>query len=146
LFDLAHGRVAGHIWDFGSRTLRTKQMTQGATFGCPHEVDEQLALEFHEGRLGVFDNRDATEGSRAAEYLVDERARTATLEWSYTPEDPQYALVLGDTTRREDGSHLIAWGSTGDIVVTDADSTLSGLLRMEQPLAIGAVSEVGVMP
>jgi hypothetical protein len=106
----------------------------------------QHAPEFHDGRLGVFDNRDATEGSRAAEYLVDERARTATLEWSYTPEDPQYALVLGDTTRREDGSHLIAWGSTGDIFVTDANNTLGGLLRMEQPLAIGAVSEIGAMP
>ena len=106
----------------------------------------QHAPEFHDGRLGVFDNRDATQGSRAAEYLVDERARTATLEWSYTPEDPQYALVLGDTTRREDGSHLIAWGSTGDIFVTDANNILSGLLRMEQPLAIGAVSEIGAMP
>jgi hypothetical protein len=106
----------------------------------------QHAPEFHDGRLGVFDNRDADAGSRAVEYTVDEPARTATLQWSYAPDDPQYALVLGDTTRRDDGSHLIAWGSAGDIFVTDADSTLSGLLRMEQPLAIGAVTEIGAMP
>ena len=118
----------------------------------------QHAPEFREGRLGLFDNRDATEGSRAVEYRVDEAARTATLEWSYAPDDPQYALVLGDTTRRDDGSHLMAWGSTGDIVVTDAftdavtdavtdaNKVPSGLLRMEQPLAIGTVSEIGAMP
>ncbi len=114
-------------------------------FGDDPGFGPQHAPEFHGGRLHLFDNRDG-EGSRAVAYALDEAAMTATLDWSFEPADPQWALVLGDVSERADGSHLMSWGSGGDIFVTDANEQLSGFLRMDKALAVGQVSEIGEMP
>ena len=45
--DAALRRVGGHVGDLGCCALGHEQMTQGAGFWCPHQVDEELALEQH---------------------------------------------------------------------------------------------------
>lgn len=116
------------------------------TFADGDAFGPQHAPELVDGRLGLFDNRSASEGSRAVEYTVDDAARTAAVAWSFTPPEPSYALVLGDVTRRPDGAHLMGWGSTGDVYLTDGDDALVGFLRLDQPLAIGAVTELAALP
>lgn len=114
-------------------------------FGDDGGFGPQHAPDFEGGRLTLFDNNDAS-GSRACDYAVDEDARTATLTWSYAPADPLWALVLGDVTARDGGSHLMGWGSSGNIYVTDADDQLAGFLQMDKALAIGQVTEIGTLP
>lgn len=134
--DRATGATA---WVMGGDS-DTFTFTDGDAFGPQH------APAWADGQLTVFDNRSASEGSRAVEYAVDEAAHTATVAWQFSPPEPSYALVLGDVTRRADGSHLLGWGSTGDVYVTDADDAVAGFLRLDQPLAIGAVTELAALP
>lgn len=114
-------------------------------FGDDVGFGPQHAPDFEDGRLLLFDNRGAG-GSRACDFVVDETARTATLDWSFEPSDPEWALVLGDVTERADGSHLMSWGSAGNIFVTAADDELVGFLQMDKALAVGQVSELGMLP
>lgn len=115
-------------------------------FGDDPGFGPQHAPEFSNGELRLFDNRNSSSGSRGASYAVDEDARTATLTWSFEPADAQWALVLGDVTLRPDGSHLLSWGSSGDIFMTDAQDELVGFIRCDEPLAIGQVSELAELP
>lgn len=114
-------------------------------FGDDAGFGPQHAPEYEDGHLRLFDNRGAG-GSRACDFVIDEPARTATLDWSFEPSDPSWALVLGDVTKRPDGSHLMSWGSAGNIFVTSADDALVGFLQMDKALAVGQVSELGSLP
>ncbi len=115
-------------------------------FGTDAGFGPQHAPDFSNGKLRIFDNRNATLGSRACEYTVNENARTATLDWSFSPDTTQWALVLGDVNVRDDGSHLLGWGSSGDIFSVDADNHLAGFLALSKALAIGQVTEIAVLP
>ncbi len=114
-------------------------------FGDDPGFGPQHAPDYEDGHLRVFDNRNGS-GSRACDYVVDASARTATLDWSFAPADPEWALVLGDVTERADGSHLLGWGSAGNIFVTSPDDQLVGFLQMVKALAVGQVTELGSMP
>lgn len=115
-------------------------------FGDDPGFGPQHAPEFSDGELRLFDNGNSASGSRGVSYAVDEGARTATLTWSFEPADTQWALVLGDVALRPDGSHLLAWGSSGDIFMTDPANDLAGFIRCDKPLAIGQVTELPQLP
>lgn len=132
-------RATGNtVWVMGG-TENEFDFGDDAGFGPQHGPD------YEDGRLSLFDNRDAG-GSRACDFVIDESARTATLDWSFEPSDPSWALVLGDVTRRADGSHLMSWGSAGNIFVTSTDEELVGFLQMDKALAVGQVTELGSLP
>ena len=63
------------------------------------------------GNLLPIDNGNfhAPPSSRAAEYAVDEQARTATLVWSFEP--GIFSCCMGNAQRLPDGNTLVALGN-----------------------------------
>ena len=77
----------------------------------PHAPHDGRILA--DGHVTVHDNRtDATDDHRprAAEYVIDAAAKTATLSWSYTSTNP-VSSSLGSVRRQPDGDTVIGWGS-----------------------------------
>jgi hypothetical protein len=70
-----------------------------------------------DGNLLLFDNggHGREELSRAVEYKIDERARTATLVWEYRakPGNP-FSASGGSVQRLSNGNTLIGWGGTSE--------------------------------
>ena len=80
-------------------------------------------FEYRDGHMLVFDNGDATRPySRVLDLAVDEAALTASLVSAYEPDT--YVYILGDVHTLQDGSHLLALGTSGEIRRISADGTV----------------------
>ncbi|HEX3595439.1 MAG TPA: arylsulfotransferase family protein [Polyangiaceae bacterium] len=75
-------------------------------------------------RVLLFDDGNLHEPpqSRAVEYRLDERAKTATLVWEYRPGPALFSRFSGSVQRLPDGHTLIAWGPRGVVTEVDARS------------------------
>lgn len=67
------------------------------------------------GTLTMFDNgADAKDMSRpysrAVEYMLDEKDKTATLVWEYKPDPNIIAVSGGNVDRLENGNTIVRWG------------------------------------
>lgn len=76
------------------------------------------------GHILLFDNTPVRSNltSRAVEYELDEVNKTATLVWTYTPEEPILGVRRGSAQRLPNGNTIIGWGSASDddsIAVTE---------------------------
>jgi len=47
---------------------------------------------------------------------------------------------------RPDGSHLMAWGSSGNLFMSDSNNDVAGFLQMDKALAVGQVTEIATLP
>lgn len=80
------------------------------------------------GDLVVFDNglRHNPPHSRAAEYAINEQAKTATLVWEYEPQPMVFASFLGSVERLTNGNTVVGFGATGQIDEIDPLNNLLG--------------------
>jgi hypothetical protein len=69
------------------------------------------------GDLMVFDNglRHNPPHSRAAEYAINEQAKTATLVWEYEPTPMVFASFIGSSERFLNGNTLVGFGALGQL-------------------------------
>ena len=103
-------------------------MEEQFTFEGDEGFGPQHAPELFDGGLRLFDNTTSSStGSRLVEYAIDEASMTATMTWSWAPEDTNHTLVLGDVTRFEDGSAMASWGISGSLYAIDANGAAAGL-------------------
>jgi hypothetical protein len=106
----------------------------GQSFELPH--DGRMNAN---GNLTVFDNEAPPLGTgdpRAAEYVLDPTARTATLVWQRPLGAEGSAFGgLGSVRRQPDGNTVIAWGGFNDPVFTEVDPAGNPLLQVSMPVA-----------
>jgi arylsulfotransferase ASST len=78
------------------------------------------------GDLVVFDNglRHNPPHSRAAEYAINESAKTATLVWEYEPQPMVFASFIGSVGRLSNGNTLVGFGALGQIDEVDPVNNL----------------------
>jgi hypothetical protein len=83
------------------------------------------------GDVLLFDNgwRHNPQFSRAAEYRLDETAKTATLVWSYSHEPATFTQYTGSVQRMSDGTTLIGFSGMNTMVQVDASGKFMGEFR-----------------
>lgn len=116
LLDWPSGQVR---WTLGGRSNPLALRIVGDPLGGP--VHPHDANFIGDDRVLIYDNRKGGETSRALVYRIDEAARTATLESSYTascpagpesPAQPCSAFAMGSSRPTLDGSGvLVGWGT-----------------------------------
>ena len=93
------------------------------------------------GGVLVFDNGDASRGSRLEELTLDVDARTASLAWQWSPEPGAWNPLLGHV--EPFGADLVAnWGVVPDVYVYDADRNLVAHLTLDPDGFTGALGAV----
>lgn len=90
------------------------------------------------GDITLFDNGNQHNPpySRAVEYKLDEKNKTATLVWEYRHNPDIYAFAMGTVQRLSNGNTLIGWGiasATGAPVFTEVHPDNSIALEMSYP-------------
>ncbi len=117
--DQSSGDVLWQIGGFQS-TMKVVNDPMG-TFYAPH--DAHLA---DNGNLLVFDNglRHKPRESRAAEYAIDAKAKTAKLIWQYRHDPPIYDVIFGSVIRLSGGNTLVAFGLSGIVDEVDRSGKL----------------------
>lgn len=86
----------------------------------------------------LFDNGDATTGSRLESLVLDESARTAHLGWQWAPEPTSWNPLLGHVESFRTG--LIAtWGIAPDLYLYDREHALTGHLVIKDAHFTGAL-------
>ena len=92
------------------------------------------------GHITLMDNgnQHVPEYSRAAEYALDETAKTATLVWEYRHTPDVFDPAAGNVQRLPNGNTLIGWGTSnflgvGDMALTEVRQDKSIALEMMLP-------------
>jgi len=115
-------RTGDVLWQIGGlqSTMKVSSDPLG-TFYAPH--DAHLA---DNGNLLLFDNglRHKPRESRAAEYAIDAKAKTATLVWQYRHNPPIYDIIFGSVIRLTSGNTLVAFGFSGIVDEVDPSGKL----------------------
>jgi hypothetical protein len=101
-------RTGEMLWRFGPHAVNNQFTVIGDPQGFSHQHDVRRIAN---GHLTVFDNGNfvATQ-SRAVEYALDERNKTATLVWSFQHTPPILTTFMGNVQRLPDGGTMIGWG------------------------------------
>jgi len=93
------------------------------------------------GGLLLFDNGNASIGSRLEEIALDVDGRTTSLAWEWAPDPGAWNLLLGHVESY--GSGLVAsWGMTPEIYVYDAAREPIGHLALDDDEFHGALGAV----
>ena len=76
------------------------------------------------GNIILFDDGNLHEPqiSRAVEYRLDEKTKTADLVWEYLPDPPLFGSALGFAQRLQNGNTLICFGIAQHIIEVDHNS------------------------
>ena len=115
-------RTGDIIWRWGGKHNQFTFIDDSIGFSYQHAI-----RKISNGHFTLFDNGDySTSFSRAAEYALDEKAKTATLVWSYRHTPDIASPSMGYMQRLDDGSSLICWGESKTTItlVGPNDSTL----------------------
>src|SRR5439155_13591940 len=88
------------------------------------------------GNIILFDNGNTHSPpfSRAAEYLIDERAKRVSLVWSYRPTPDLPSFALGFAQRLSNGNTLVTFGTQGSVHEVMPSSTLVWRLSLPKGL------------
>ena len=83
--------------------------------------------DFHflpNGNLVCIDNgiEHTPHVTRAVEYKLDEKAKTATLVWSYRHAPDIFSPLAGSVRRLANGDTVVAWGLPGSVTQVDKDN------------------------
>ena len=101
-------RTTGEImWRFGGAHNQFRLIGDTLWFSHQHDV-RRIA----NGDITLFDNGNGHEPqfSRALEYRLNTDSMTATLVWSYAPEERYYSQAMGSVQRLPNGNTLIGYG------------------------------------
>ena len=98
------------------------------------------------GHITLFDNRNSPGNrpdlellphySRAVEYALDERAKTATLVWQYRTTPDTFGSVMGNTQRLSNGNTVIGWGSGERLTEGEPDGSTA--VEMKLPAGVNS--------
>jgi hypothetical protein len=117
--DRATGNV---LWRLGGRRsdFRIERDPLG---GFNRQHDARLV---EPNRILLFDNGNfhAPPESRAVEYVLDEKSKTATMVWQFRRPSPLFARVAGSVERLPNGHTLISWGPRGVVTEVDHDGAI----------------------
>ena len=124
-------RTGDIIWRWGGKNNQFTFINDTIGFSYQHSI-----RKIANGHFALFDNGNySTSFSRAAEYALDEKAKTATLVWSYRHTPDIASPAMGYVQRLDDGSTLICWGEANP-TITLVDSNNSTLLEASFPQGV----------
>jgi len=120
-------RETGEIlWRLGGRNNQFRFTNDPIGFSRQHHI-----RRLPSGTITLFDNGNfhLPPFSRAVEYRLDEKKKTATLVWQFRRTPDTFGFALGSVQRLPTGNTLIGWGATNPSVteVTPAGATVSEL-------------------
>jgi hypothetical protein len=100
-------RTGAIIWRLGGKHNQFQFI--GDPIGFSHQHDVRILPT---GDMTVFDNGNGhvPRFSRALEYRLDQRRKTATLVWQFRHSPDVYSGAMGDVERLPNGNTLIGWG------------------------------------
>ena len=104
-------REDGHvIWRLGGKNNEFTFVNDPDRFSQQHSI-----RRLPNGHVMLYDNGNfhSTPHSRAVEYALDERTKTATLVWEYRTSPDTYGGAMGSVQRLPNGHTVIGWGATG---------------------------------
>ena len=117
------------IWRWGGKNNQFTFVNDSLIFSHQHAV-----RRLPNGNITMFDNgtfhNTAQPFSRAVEYRLDEKAKTATQVWEYHHSPEVYAKAMGYMQRLENGNSLIGWGSCDSVAVTEVEPDGSTALEI----------------
>jgi len=97
------------IWRLGGKKNEFTFTNDPQKFSYQHGI-----RRLPNGHIIMFDNGNfhSPQVSRAAEYILDETNKQATLFWEYRNTPSIYGYAMGFAQRLENGNTLISWGAT----------------------------------
>jgi len=128
-------RETGEIlWRLGGRNNQFRFTNDPIGFTRQHHI-RRLA----NGNITLFDNGNfhIPPFSRAVEYRLDERKKTATLVWQFRHTPDIFGFALGSVQRLPTGNTLIGWGAANPSVT---EVTPAGVVVSEVTFAPGVSS------
>ncbi len=114
-------RTSGEImWRLGGINNQFTFINDSIRFSYQHDI-----RRLPNGNITLFDNGNfhSPRFSRAVEYRLNERQRTAELVWEYRNTPSIYAFATGNVQRLPNGNTLISWGTTNTITEVRPDGT-----------------------
>lgn len=97
------------IWRLGGKNNQFTFVND--PIGFTHQHSARFLLD---GHITLFDNGvlHSPRFSRAIEYAIDEKKKTATLVWEHRHDPDVYGAATGNVQRLPSGNTLIQWGTT----------------------------------
>lgn len=119
------------IWRLGGRNNQFT-FVQDPLNGFSHQHGIRRLAN---GNVILFDNGNlhSPPASRAVEYRLDERSRTAELVWEYRPSPPIFSPFLGFAQRLENGHTLVCFGRSQRVIEVDANGSVVWELHVDEP-------------
>lgn len=118
------------IWRLGLLAKNNMFGFTNDTVGFSHQHDIRMVAP---GHYTVYDNGNLHNPphSRPVEYLLDEGAMTATLEYTFTHDSAIFAPMTGSYRQLENGNSLICWGGIMFTSVGISEVTPDGDIALE---------------
>lgn len=102
----------------------------------------QHQFQMLEDSIVIFDNGSPETGSRAAEFILDQDARTAEQIWEHKHDPAVYVFAKGDVHRFENDNTLVVWSAAGEIQNVEPDGDIVWQLNTELGYALTFVQVV----
>jgi hypothetical protein len=117
------------VWRWGGRNNQFSFVGDTLQFSHQHAIRRLM-----NGHYLLFDNGNfhTPRFSRAAEYVLDQDAKTAELVWQYRNVPDIYGAAMGNAQRLPNGSTLICWG-TGQPEITEVSSDGQLVMQLALP-------------
>lgn len=126
--DSIPGRI---IWRCGGHKNQFRFLNDSVVFSWQHHV-----RRLPNGNITVFDNGNYHQHSgpysRACEYALDEKQKTATLVWSFDHAKQDTSGFMGDVQRLANGNTFIGWGGNNRL---SGDSLMATEVRPDGSIA-----------
>ncbi len=117
------------IWRWGGKNNQFTFINDTIHFSHQHSIRKTPT-----GTYILFDNGNfrTPAFSRALEYALDEKAKTATLIWQYRHTPDVVSIAMGSVQRLSNGNTLIGWG-TGTPALTEVRPDGTTALELQFP-------------
>lgn len=101
------------VWRLGGKNNQFTFINDSLGFSRQHAI-----RRLPNGNITLFDNGNfhSPPFSRAAEYELDERQKTATLVWQFRNTPDVFGSAMGYVQRLDNGNTLIGWGAANPTV------------------------------
>lgn len=120
------------MWRLGGKRNQFTFIGDTRPFSHQHDI-----RRLPNGNITLFDDGNfLTPGySRAVEYRLDERKKTATLVHEYRNTPDTYSIAMGSSQRLPNNHVLVGWGTSNNPAITEfrADGTKSFELALAPP-------------
>ncbi|MDR3667369.1 MAG: aryl-sulfate sulfotransferase, partial [Ignavibacteriaceae bacterium] len=120
------------IWRLGGKNNQFRFINDTIGFSHQHYI-RRIA----NGDITLFDNGNLhiPQFSRAVEYKLDEKNKTATLVWEYKNDPVTFTFAMGSVQRLDNGNTLIGWGAniTNNKQISEVTSSGEKVFELEIP-------------